>query len=105
MKIRPIKDLVLCEVLDCKLKQTKSGIHLPDATRGREDQARVLAVGSGGEDEKGRLQKPAVKPGDVIYFDPYKIEWAEFDGTVNSAYARPGEHMLIREQHIRGVVC
>ena len=102
MKIRPIRDLVLCEVLP-KPDMTASGLHIPDSVRGREERAVVVSVGGGGFSKKGHVVKPAVGVGDVIFFDPYQIEWSETSGTTNSAHARAGDHMLVREQHIRGV--
>lgn len=102
--MRPIGEHVLCQVLSTKPKETAGGVLIPDTIAGRDDQAVVVAVGTGPMDKKGRRKGSSLKVHDVIWFDPYKLVWTEHSGVVKCAHGIPGELALIRESDVYGVV-
>jgi chaperonin GroES len=106
--VAPLRDLVLCQVLDHETKQTPAGIVLPDNARGRPKEAKVLAVGDGPITAKGVQVAPSVAPGDVVIFDPYAIALVLADGAMANAGGSPladhGQRFLIQDRHLLAVV-
>lgn len=103
-KIRPTRNLLLCRVQE-KPNLTKSGLHIPETVAGREDRAEVLAVGEGWYTAKGILVACCVKPGDLIIFDPRRVEWVEnVAQDVQAKYARPGNLFMIHDDAALAVV-
>ena len=81
MKIKPLRDQVLLEPL--REENKKGGIILPDTIeKERPEKGRVVAVGPGKMDEKGKRIVPDVKKGDVVLFTkygPHEIKVGEKD--------------------------
>lgn len=97
-KIRPLRNLVLCRASTDRVEKTAGGILIPDAVKGRVDRAEVLAVGQGWYTAKGVLVECCVKPGDVILFDPYRVQWVEgVEMNVATKYASPGSLFMIHD--------
>jgi len=103
-KIRPTRNLVLCRAAGKDSRKSEGGIHIPDTVRGRGDRAEVLAVGEGWYTAKGVLVPCCVKPGDVVLFNPYRVEWAEgVSMEVQTKHANPGGLFLIHDSEILAV--
>ncbi len=54
MKFRPLHDRVVIERIDAEAK-TAGGIIIPDTAQEKPQQGKVIAVGTGGRDESGKL--------------------------------------------------
>lgn len=70
MKVQPLGDRILVEVLDAK-EQTKGGILLPDTAKEKPQEAKVIAVGKGKISDEGKLIPLELKAGDKILFGKY----------------------------------
>ena len=75
MKLKPLGDKILVEVLEAEEK-TKGGIILPDTAKEEKTEGKVISVGSGKVLESGKIQALEVKKGDRIIFGK------NFGGTV-----------------------
>jgi chaperonin GroES len=87
MKIKPLYDRVLVRRLEQEEK-TKGGIIIPDTAKEKPMQALILAVGSGGRDDRGAILPLQVKVGDVVLFG----KWAGTEVKVD------GEELLIMKE-------
>ena len=70
MKIKPLRDQVLLETL--KEEKKRGGIILPETVeKERPEKGKVVAVGAGKMDDKGKRIPLDVKKGDVVLFTKY----------------------------------
>ena len=99
--IRPLRDLVLCEALPTE--DQIGSILVPDSAKGRGNRAKVIDVGRGRVCSSTVLVEPAVKVGDVVIIDAYRIELVIGEAPANSPYAKPGARFLIYESNILGI--
>ena len=80
MKLQPLNDHIFLEPLE-EEKTTKSGIVLPEtAEKEKPIKGRVVAVGAGKLDEKGKRVPMSVKVGDKVLFKKYGPDELEVDG-------------------------
>ena len=79
MKIKPLGDKVLVEVLEAEEK-TKGGIILPDTAKEEKTEGKIVAVGVGKVLESGKVQAPEVKKGDRVIFGKYAGDELLIDG-------------------------
>ena len=93
MKIRPLYDHILVERIEEEMK--KSSIIIPDTAKEKPQQGKVIAVGGGRRDEKGKQIPLEVKKGDTILFGKYA-------GT--EVKIEDHEYLIIREDDILGIV-
>ena len=70
MKVKPLGDRVLVEVLEAE-EVTKGGIVLPDTAKEKPQQAKVVAVGKGKLADDGKVVPLEVKKDDVVLFGKY----------------------------------
>jgi len=70
MKIQPLDDRVVIEILDAEEK-TAGGIVLPDAAKEKPQKGKIVATGPGKLLDDGSRAKPAVKKGDIVLFGKY----------------------------------
>ncbi|MFH1878029.1 MAG: co-chaperone GroES [Candidatus Omnitrophota bacterium] len=70
MKVKPLGDRVLVEILEAE-ETTKGGIVLPDTAKEKPQQGKVIAVGKGRIAEDGKVIALEVKEKDVILFGKY----------------------------------
>ncbi len=70
MKIKPLSDRVLVEILEAEEK-TRGGIILPDNAKEEKTEGKVISVGPGKTLDSGKLQEPQVKKGDRVIFGKY----------------------------------
>ncbi|HOG23099.1 MAG: 10 kDa chaperonin 1 [Candidatus Omnitrophica bacterium ADurb.Bin292] len=93
MKVRPLADRVLVEILEAEEK-TKGGIILPDTAKEEKTEGKVIAVGTGKMLESGKVQPIEVKKGDRVLFGKYSGDDIVIDGT---------KHKILKESEILAV--
>ena len=94
MKFRPLHDRVVIERIDAEAKSA-GGIIIPENAREKPQQGKVLAIGSGGRDESGKLIPIDVKIGDRILFG----KWSGTEVEIGDV-----EYLIMKESDIMGVV-
>ena len=68
--LRPLGNRVLLRRLDAEEK-LKGGIILPDSAKKKQEQAEVVAIGTGKKDKSGQLIPIPVKAGDIVLIEKY----------------------------------
>lgn len=81
-KFKPLGNRVLVRRIEQEEK-LKGGILLPDSAKKKQEQAKVIAIGTGINDKNGNLIEIPVKINDIILMEKYsgqeiKIEDEEF---------------------------
>lgn len=94
MKVRPLGDKVLVEILEAEEK-TKGGIILPDTAKEEKAEGKIVAVGSGKTLESGKVQPLEVKKGDRVIFGKYTGDEVTIEGK---------KHKILQEKDILAVV-
>ena len=94
MQIKPLSDRIL--VLRTEEEQkTKGGIVIPDTAKEKPQEGKVVAVGPGKMDNKGKRPPLGVKKGDRVLFGKYAGSEIKIDGV---------EHVIMREDDILAVL-
>ena len=94
MKFRPLHDRVVIERVDAEAK-TAGGIIIPDTAQEKPQEGRVIAVGSGGRDESGKLIPIELKVGDRILFGKWSGTEVKIDGV---------DYLIMKESDVMGVL-
>jgi len=94
IKLKPLQDRVIVKQTEAEEK-TKSGIYLPDAAKEKPTKGKVIAVGPGKLDEKGKPMEIGVRVGDSIYYGKYAGTDVEVEGE---------KFVILRENDILGVL-
>jgi len=94
MKIQPLYDRIMVEVLEAKDK-TKSGIVLPDSAQEKPQEAKVIAVGEGKVSDDGKVISLKVKAGDKVLFGKYSGTEITVDDK---------EYLILKEEDILAIV-
>ncbi len=94
MKIQPLADRIVVEVLEAK-EVTNGGIVLPDTAQEKPQEAKVIAVGKGRVSDDGKLIAPEVKVGDKVLFGKYSGAEITIDGN---------EYLILKEEDILAIV-
>ena len=94
MKIRPLYDRVLLKRVSVEEK-SKGGIILPETSKEKPVEGKVIAVGRGRRGEDGKLMEMDVKKGDRVLFAKYSGNEIKIDGD---------EHLILREDEILAIV-
>ena len=94
MKLRPLSDRVIVKQSEAENK-TASGIVLPDMAKEKPTKGKVVAVGPGKLDEKGKPMDIGLRAGDTVYYGKYSGTDVEVDGE---------KFVILREQDILGVL-
>ena len=94
MNLKPLQDRVIVKQDEAELK-TKSGILLPDAAKEKPTRGKVISVGPGKLDDKGRLMPLGVKVNETIIYGKYSGNDIEVDGQ---------KFVILRESEIFGIV-
>ena len=94
MKIRPLEDKVLVEILEPEGK-TKGGIFLPDTAKEEKAEGKIIALGPGKMLESGKVCKPEVKAGDRVIFGKFTGDEITIEGK---------KHKILKESEILAVV-
>ena len=77
INIKPLGDRVLIQALsdEERVKKTKSGIVIPETVdKEKVDRGRVVEVGPGKTDEKGKKIPMSVKKGQLVIFPEFSAE-------------------------------
>jgi chaperonin GroES len=95
MKIKPLNDRIL--VIRVEEEQISAGgIIIPDTAKEKAQEGKIVAVGPGKFDDKGKRRIPMeVKEGDRILFSKYAGTEIKIDGV---------EHIFMKEDDILGVL-
>ena len=93
-KLRPLSDRVIVKQSEAENK-TPSGIVLPDTAKEKPTKGKVVAVGPGKLDDKGKRMEIGLRNGDVIYYGKYSGTEVE----VNNE-----KYVILRETDILGVL-
>ncbi len=94
MKLKPLADRVIVKQSEAEEK-TKSGILLPDTAKEKPTKGKVVAVGPGKLDEKGKRMEIGVRAGDNVYYGKYAGTDVEVDGE---------KLVILRETDLLGVL-
>jgi chaperonin GroES len=94
MKLKPLQDRVIVKQSEAEEK-TKSGILLPDSAKEKPTKGKVIAVGPGKLDDKGKPMELGVRVGDTVYYGKYSGTDVEIDGE---------KLVILRETDVLGVL-
>jgi len=94
MKLRPLADRVIVKQSEAEEK-TKSGILLPDTAKEKPTKGKVVAVGPGKLDDKGKPMELGIRAGDTVYYGKYSGTDVEVDGE---------KFVILRETDVLGVL-
>ena len=94
MKIKPLRDRVLVVGIEEKEK-TAGGIIIPDTAKEKPQEGKIIAVGPGKWDEKGKRVPMGVKKNDRVLFGKYAGDEIKIDGV---------EYLIMREDDILGII-
>ncbi len=94
INIQPLFDNVLIKPLQAEEK-LPSGIILPDSAKEKPQMGQVMAVGSGGNDDKGNPIKIVVKVGQKVMYK----KWGGNEVKVNGE-----EWMIVEQKDILAIV-
>src|SRR5204862_7551563 len=94
MKLRPRQDRVIVKQTEAE-ERTASGIFLPDAAKEKPTKGKVVSVGPGKLDDKGKPMEIPVRVGDTVYYGKYSGTEVEVDGQ---------KFVILRESDLLGVL-
>jgi len=94
MKLRPLNDRVIVTRVE-KEQKTAGGIIIPDTAKEKPQEGKIMAVGPGKRDDKGKRISMEVKEGDRILFSKYAGTEIKIHGI---------EHIFMKEDDILGVL-
>ncbi len=94
MKVQPLGDRLLVEVLEAKDK-TKGGIVLPDTAKEKPQEAKVIVAGKGKINEDGKAVPLQVKAGEKILFGKY---------TGTEITVDDKEYLILKEEDVLAIV-
>ena len=94
MKVKPLHDRILVKRIE-EGEQVVGGIIIPDTAKEKPQQGKVVAVGAGKIDDKGKRVPLDVKEGDTILFGKYSGQEIKLDGE---------EYLIMREDEVLGVI-
>jgi chaperonin GroES len=94
IKLKPLQDRVIVKQTEAEEK-TKSGIVLPDSAKEKPTKGKVIAVGPGKLDEKGKPMEIGVRVGDSVYYGKYAGTDVEVEGQ---------KYVILRENDILGIL-
>jgi len=79
LKVKPLGDRVLVEAVEEK-EQKKGGIIIPDAHKEKPQESKVVALGTGKQDDDGKKLPFDVKVGDLVLTSKYGGSDIKLDG-------------------------
>lgn len=93
-KFKPLGNRVLVRRLQ-EEEKLKGGILLPDSAKKKQEQAEVIAIGTGKKDKNGALIPMPVKIGDTILMEKYSGQEIKLDDE---------EYVILRADDIIAIV-
>jgi chaperonin GroES len=94
MKFRPLHDRVVVERIDPEARSA-GGIIIPDTAQEKPSRGEIIAVGSGGRDDTGKLIPIDLKVGDRVLFG----KWSGTEVKIDAQ-----ELLIMKESDIMGVL-
>ncbi len=94
-KIKPLGHRVLVKRIEDDEQKSEGGIFLPDTAKEKPQEAKVIALGTGGKDEEGKDIKFTVKVGDKVLISKYGGTEVKIDGA---------ECLIMNEGDILGII-
>lgn len=94
MKVKPLADRVLVQRIE-EEELKKGGIIIPDTAKEKPQQGKVVEIGAGRLDEKGKRVPMEIKKGDRVLFGKY----AGSEVTIGDE-----EYIIMREDDILGII-
>jgi|TARA_R110002126_G_scaffold3263_2_gene18592 chaperonin GroES len=94
MKFRPLHDRVLLRRIEVSEK-TAGGIIIPDTVKEKPMEGEIVAVGTGGRDETGKVFALDVSAGDRVLFSKWSGTEVSIDGE---------ELLVMKESDIMGII-
>lgn len=92
--LKPLGNRVLVRRLEAE-ETLKGGIILPDTAKKKQEQAEVVAVGTGKKDKSGNLIPISVKVGDIVLMEKYSGQ----DVTLNDE-----EYVIVRADDLIAII-
>jgi chaperonin GroES len=92
-RFNPLDDRIVIERI-VGAEKTAGGLYIPDSAQEKPTAGRVVAVGRGHRDAKGRIRPCDVKIGDTVLFTAWSGSEIELDGTT---------YVIMREPDLLGV--
>lgn len=93
-KLQPLGNRVLLRKLEAE-ETLKGGIILPDSAKKKQEQAEVIAIGTGKKDKQGNLIPIPVKVGDIVLMEKYSGQ----EVTLNDQ-----EYVIVRADDLIAIV-
>lgn len=93
LSLKPIRSRVILQREEGE-ERTAGGLYVPDTAKEKPAYGRVLAVGSGAIDKKGRLRPMTLKAGDRVVYNRWSGSQVQLDGR---------DLLVIEEKEIVGV--
>ena len=94
MGIRPLNDKILVVRVE-EEEKTSGGIIIPDTAKEKPKEGRIVALGPGMKNKKGKRVPLEVKEGDHVLFAEYAGTEIKINGV---------EHLIMQEDDILGIV-
>ncbi len=94
MKVRPLHNRLIVRRVE-EDEKTAGGIIIPDAAKEKPQQGRVIAVGPGRRDDKGKIIPMEINKGDRVLFSKYGGNEVDLDGD---------EHLIISEDDVLAIL-
>jgi chaperonin GroES len=94
MAVKPLEDRVLVKPVEPET-MTSAGLYLPESSKERPVQGKIVAVGPGKRLDNGKRGEMSVKKGDTVVYGKYSGTEVEIKGQ---------EHLILRESELLGVV-
>ena len=94
MKVKPLHDRILVKRIE-EGEQVVGGIIIPDTAKEKPQQGKVVAVGAGKVDDKGKRVAMDVKADDTILFGKYSGQEIKLDGE---------DYLIMREDEVLAVI-
>ncbi len=93
-QLQPLGNRVLLRKLEAE-ETLKGGIILPDSAKKKQEQAEVIAVGTGKKDKQGNLVPIPVKIGDIVLMEKYTGQEVTLDDQ---------EYVIVRSDDLIAIV-
>ena len=94
MKLRPLADRVIVKQSEAETK-TATGIVLPDSAKEKPTKGKVISVGPGKLDDKGKPMEIGLRAGNTVYYGKWSGTEIEVQGE---------KFVILKESDVLGVL-
>lgn len=95
MALKPLGDRVIVERIDEDVQKTPGGIIIPDTAKEKPQRGKVIAVGDGRIDDKGKRIPLDLSAGDTVLFGKYSGSEVKIDGK---------EYLIMHESDVMAII-